>query len=71
MRQIYVSLPDEMSQALKNFAEAENITEAEALRRAIALLALALREKQSGAFLAFAKSDADNQLQPIARVEGV
>ena len=39
MRHVRVSMPDEMSDELKHFAEVERITEGQALSRAIALLA--------------------------------
>ena len=66
-----VSLPHEERAVLRRFADDEQTTEGEALRRAIALLALARREKLNGRCLAVAKCGEDQALEPVARVEGV
>ena len=71
MRRVKVSMPDSMSAELKQFAASEHITEGEALSRAIALLALARREKAKGNCLAVARRGGQDALVPIHQVAGV
>ena len=66
-----VSLPHEERAVLRRFADDEQTTEGEALRRAIALLALARREKLNGRCLAVATRGENQALEPIAAVEGI
>ena len=72
MRHLKVAMPDQESAALKSFAADERITEGEALRRAIALLDLARRERLRGRCLAVAeKTHEDGRLEAIGEVTGV
>jgi hypothetical protein len=64
-------MPDRMSDELTQFARGEHISEGEALSRAIALLALARREKEKGNCLAVARPGEQGKLDPIHRLEGV
>ena len=71
MRHLKVAMPDQESAALRSFAADERITEGEALRRAMALLALARRERLRGRCLAVAETHGDGRLEAIGEVTGV
>lgn len=70
-RQLKVQMPDQESATLKTFAAEEKVSEGEALRRAIALLALARRERQRGRCLGVVEPGENGQLRAIAEVRGV
>lgn len=71
MQHLNVTMPDEVRDALKQFAEDQDIPEGEALTRAIALVALARKEKkENGLCLAFAEVQ-EGMLVAVAPIEGV
>lgn len=71
MQHLNVTMPDEVRDALKQFAKDQNIPEGEALSRAIALVALARKEKkENGLRLAFAEVR-EGRLVAVDAIEGV
>lgn len=70
-RQLKVEMPEQESATLKSFAADEGVSEGEALRRAIALLALARREQQKGRRLGVVVPGDDGDWRVIAEVKGV
>ena len=61
----------EAAEVLENFAKGNHITQTEALRRAIGLLALADEQQKLGVFLGLVKEADAAELQAIGRVRGV
>lgn len=57
-------------EVLSDFAETNNITKAEALSRAIALLALAREQRAKGRFLGVVEQDEERRLRAVGLVEG-
>ncbi len=61
----------EAAEVLENFAKGNHITETEALRRAIALLALADEQQKQGRFLGLVEEANNAELHAVGRVRGV
>ena len=70
MKQLRFNVPDVADDALNEFARENRIDKAEALQRAIALLAISQAQKKKGRYLAIAEGE-DNQTQVLKRVAGV
>lgn len=72
MRRISVDMPNNVDDVLTEFADANNVSKGEALRRAIALLALARKQHQNGKCLAIAQEvGEDKHLEALGKVTGV
>ena len=56
---------------LESFARGNDISKAEALSRAIALLALARDQREKGRFLGIVEEDDKRELHAVGRVSGV
>ncbi|WP_349569327.1 hypothetical protein [Azotobacter salinestris] len=71
MPQMTLTLSDEINDFLSSFARHNEITKAEAMRRALALLAIADREKQKGLSLGLVRENEDHKLVAVGRVIGI
>ncbi|MFC0665635.1 hypothetical protein ACFSKY_21600 [Azotobacter chroococcum] len=71
MPQMTLTLSDEINDFLSSFARRNGITKAEAMRRALALLAIADREKQKGLSIGLVRENEEHELAAVGRVTGI
>ena len=71
MRRLSFDMTAEIEQVLDEFADKQQVTKGEALRRAIGLLSIAQEQKQKGNCLAVAREGEDDKLEPIGKIVGV
>ena len=72
MSKFTVSLSDEINARLTEIAAKEGITKSEAVRRAMALLSVADKEKEKGNSLGIVRENPDShELQVLGRVVGL
>ena len=71
MARYTLELGEEITRDLDKYAARKSITKAEAIKRALALLAIVNDEKDSGNEIAIVRRDDKNELQVVARIAGV
>ncbi len=71
MPRFTVDLSDDLDRRLKEIAEGNNITKAEAMRRAFALLSVAEREKKQQGHLGIFKITTDGKKEVISEIVGI
>jgi len=71
MPRLTVDLSEEIDKRLTEIAKKECISKAEAMRKAFALLSIAVKEKANGNSIGIVGNDKDNKPYVIGKVIGV
>ena len=71
MRRMTLAMSDSVDDELAEFARTNRVSKAEAIRRAVAVLALARQQRAKGRSLGIVQEDENHQLRAVARVVGV
>ena len=72
MHRMPVEMPDEFAVVLTSFAARNRVSKPEAVRRALAVLALAEQEKSKGRSLGIVEEDKDTrELRAVGRILGL
>ena len=70
MSDMHLRMSKAADEVLRDFAKTNNITKAQALSRAIALLALAREQRAKGRFLGVVEEDEEKRLRAVGLVKG-
>ena len=71
MRRMTLAMSDRIDDELAAFARTNGVSKAEAIRRAVAVLALARQQRAKGRSLGIVEEDDDRKLRAVGRVVGV
>ena len=71
MRRMTLAMSDRIDDELAMFARTNGVSKAEAIRRAVAVLALARQQRAKGRSLGIVEEDDDRKLRAVGRVVGV
>jgi hypothetical protein len=66
-----LAMSDNVDDELAEFARTNRVSKAEAIRRAVAVLALARQQRAKGRSLGIVQEDENRKLRAVARVVGV
>ena len=71
MRRMTIAMSDSIDDELAAFARTNGVSKGEAIRRAVAVLALARQQRAKGRSLGIVEEGEDRQLRAVGRVVGV
>lgn len=66
-----VSLPNEIDERLSDIARDRNISKGEAMKRAFALLSIAVEEEKKGNYVGIVKPSANGKEEVVTKVTGL